>query len=89
MDDFLATQKQLIQKRINRYQDPKTVSDLGEEEAVKVLSIHVLTVQRLTTALQRIENGLYESCTRCHKPIEKNRLRVVPEADTCIACSRI
>lgn len=88
MDDFLISQKGLIQKKIDRYQNPETTACLGDEEAEKILPLHSLAIVRLTLALQRIKNGLYESCTRCHKPIERNRLRAVPEADTCIACSR-
>ena len=39
-------------------------------------------------ALERIEDGTYGTCTRCGKPIEPDRLEVIPYATLCIEDKR-
>lgn len=38
--------------------------------------------------LRRIESGRYGLCVRCREPIDRNRLKAVPTAETCIDCAR-
>lgn len=38
-------------------------------------------------ALERIANGEYGRCSRCHKSIPKARLSVLPWATTCVQCA--
>jgi len=42
----------------------------------------------IRTTLRRIESGDYGVCINCRKPIDRNRLKAVPTADTCIDCAR-
>ena len=37
-------------------------------------------------ALQKIDTGTYGICDRCRKPIDPQRLEVLPIAATCQAC---
>jgi len=39
-------------------------------------------------ALERVEAGTYGRCERCDAPIGAERLEALPDATTCIACSR-
>jgi len=39
-------------------------------------------------ALQRLAQGRYGRCEGCGKPISAERLRALPEALRCLACSR-
>jgi DnaK suppressor protein len=41
---------------------------------------------KLSAALDRIGKGTYGVCAECGEPIEAGRLRVLPEAETCIRC---
>lgn len=43
-------------------------------------------INRLNTALERIERGTYGVCRVCGEPIESERLAALPEADTCLKC---
>lgn len=44
-------------------------------------------IQEIRTALRRIDDGTYGSCTQCHKPISKARLTALPWATSCIKCA--
>lgn len=44
-------------------------------------------VDKITAALERIENGTYGKCTE-GDDIDEDRLRAVPEADTCVKHSK-
>jgi DnaK suppressor protein len=46
-------------------------------------------LQRINQALERLENGVYGICSKCHNWIEKVRLDVQPEAEQCLTCSRL
>jgi RNA polymerase-binding protein DksA len=43
-------------------------------------------INRLTAALQQIDEGTYGICSVCGGPIEPSRLAALPEADTCLGC---
>jgi DnaK suppressor protein len=45
-------------------------------------------INRLTVALQRIDDGRYGVCDVCGGEIEAPRLQALPEAMTCLACQR-
>ncbi|HNY97808.1 MAG TPA: TraR/DksA C4-type zinc finger protein [Candidatus Pacearchaeota archaeon] len=61
------------------------------EEYEKNLSVeHTLEekLQRVSNALEKIENGNYGKCKNCNKEIEKERLEIMPEADLCLQCEK-
>jgi RNA polymerase-binding transcription factor DksA len=41
---------------------------------------------KLTEALGRLRDGEYGICEECGEPIAAARLRVMPEATTCVRC---
>ena len=43
-------------------------------------------VQRLSAALDRVDDGTYGVCAECGDTIHPGRLKVVPEADACVPC---
>ena len=43
-------------------------------------------INRLTAALQRIDEATYGQCSMCEGPIGAARLTAIPEADTCRDC---
>lgn len=45
-------------------------------------------INRLTRALERIDDGTYGKCDVCGGEIEPERLRALPEAVTCLSCQR-
>ena len=47
----------------------------------------LLALQRISGALQRIEDGDYGYCVACHEPIMASRLEADPGALLCIDCA--
>ena len=45
-------------------------------------------LQRITTALRRLEDGTYGECLKCGEDIAENRLRLDPSTAYCIDCAR-
>ena len=43
---------------------------------------------RITSSLLRIKKGTYGKCERCKIAIETERLKVMPMATLCLACSQ-
>ncbi|MCG3176368.1 MAG: RNA polymerase-binding transcription factor DksA [Candidatus Omnitrophica bacterium] len=44
------------------------------------------TLNRIETALEKIEGGSFGECEACGKKISKVRLKVVPYAELCVPC---
>jgi len=44
------------------------------------------TVEEITEALRRMDEGRYGVCDRCGKEIPRARLEVVPQAKYCVPC---
>ena len=43
-------------------------------------------VNRLSNALDRLDDGEYGTCVECGEAIAPARLRVMPEVETCVRC---
>lgn len=43
-------------------------------------------LNRIETALEKIEEGMYGDCESCEKKITKVRLTAVPYAELCVPC---
>ncbi|MDQ2850731.1 MAG: TraR/DksA family transcriptional regulator [Actinomycetota bacterium] len=71
--------------------DPADVGDRmsrTEHEAV-VLANEQLLLQQTSTALQRIQDGTYETCESCTHPIGVARLQAFPRATMCLHCREL
>ena len=44
-------------------------------------------IDRINLALARMERGSYGECAVCRAPIDRERLRAVPDTDRCGACA--
>jgi RNA polymerase-binding transcription factor DksA len=44
---------------------------------------------KLNEALERIPDRLYGICTACGKPIHRQRLETLPEAELCLKCHKL
>ena len=47
------------------------------------------SVAQIDRALGKLENGSYERCDKCGKPIGEDRLQAAPFATLCIDCKRL
>jgi len=48
----------------------------------------MIQIQRIDSALQRIDNGDFGSCVRCEEDIDPKRLAVDPTTLLCIDCAK-
>lgn len=44
-------------------------------------------INNIDKALKNIEKGVYGTCINCNKKIPIKRLKIMPEAETCLKCS--
>jgi RNA polymerase-binding transcription factor DksA len=52
-----------------------------------VLPAGRLEAAAIRAALKRLDNGTYEECSKCGKPIDPRRLVALPTTTTCLPCS--
>lgn len=73
----------------NREQDEIDMSAsqgaAGVLERLSESEVHEL--REIDAALRRVEEGQYGRCERCGATIGRLRLRAIPEARCCLACS--
>jgi len=59
------------------------------EEYLNLLPIEArleLKLQAVNSALEKIKKGKYGKCEKCKKEISIERLKISPEAKTCLKC---
>ncbi|MCL4366592.1 TraR/DksA family transcriptional regulator [Patescibacteria group bacterium] len=44
--------------------------------------------KKITVSLLQLKKGTYGKCQSCGKPIEADRLEVIPTASLCMSCSK-
>ena len=63
-------------------------SELENDDVLEGLdAIGRAEVGQIRAALDRIEVGLYGTCSTCGRPIAAERLAAVPTAITCVRCA--
>jgi len=82
-------------RRDRRQVDGPLAAD-WQEQATEMENDEVLTfldsegrqeLERVATALARIDAGTYGKCTGCRKKIPIKRLAALPHATTCVKCA--
>jgi len=83
--------KQGYQASFPQYGDKEEDNILEMEDFAENLSIEKKLAQllrRTKRAIKKLDKKRYGSCEQCKKPINKERLDVLPLAPTCIECAR-
>jgi len=97
---LLEMKETVLHNLISENEDFKAaVEDLGVKDLADIASndIDVRTLEAVSTqdrlrlnkvesALIRLENGKYGVCARCSKKISRDRLEAIPYAVMCIDC---
>ncbi len=60
--------------------------DEDREISFATRSLLVEKARKVAEALERLRNGEYGICQECGEAIAPRRLRVIPEASTCVRC---
>lgn len=68
------------------------IADQGTETEKREITSQILSKRRemlfeIDLALQKVANSKYGFCENCGKPIEKRRLKILPQARKCVKCS--
>lgn len=85
------TRKLLKEEASHSPDDLADETDLAASEVNQNLTLRLrdrerLLIQKVETALAKIETGTYGTCEECEEPIEPKRLEARPVATLCIAC---
>ncbi|MBH5337690.1 TraR/DksA C4-type zinc finger protein [Streptomyces pactum] len=56
------------------------------EVRVKLAASARMVLADVEAALRRMDEGRYGACHRCRRPIDRDRLTVVPQARYCAGC---
>lgn len=73
------------------------VQDQGDQALASTMELLSSSLQdsrveeynRITRALDMIEDGTYGICVDCHEPISEKRLKSYPNAARCILCQEL
>lgn len=68
------------------------IADQGTETEKREITSQILSKRRenlfeVDLALRKVTSGKYGFCENCGKPIEKRRLKILPQARKCVKCS--
>lgn len=89
MDTTHVQIRQQLEAQLDRLVRPReavTASLITEppERSGRAIRLEVAAIR---SALTRLENGTYEDCSKCGKPIDARRLVALPTTTTCLRCS--
>jgi RNA polymerase-binding protein DksA len=71
---------------------PIHMADIGsdnfeQENTLNLMENEGLTLERIESALERVEDGTYGECEECGAKIPKQRLLAIPYATMCVKCA--
>jgi RNA polymerase-binding protein DksA len=71
---------------------PIHMADIGsdnfeQENTLNLMENEGLTLERIESALERVEDGTYGECEECGAKIPKQRLLAIPYANMCVKCA--
>lgn len=71
---------------------PIHMADLGTDNFEQEFTLSLMesdagTLDRIESALERVEDGTYGACEECGAKIPKTRLNAIPYATMCVKCA--
>jgi DnaK suppressor protein len=87
ISEAAAKTVELDQARVGRLSRMDAMQ--GQAMAIEVDRRRKIELQRITVALERLENGEYGYCLSCDGLISEKRLNVDPTATLCITCASV
>lgn len=70
-------------EELGRAQDENALEEEQYEVARSAEQSLEVQLRDVTAALQRLADGTYGLCAKCHDPIDRRRLEALPSAATC------
>lgn len=85
-EETLADERRLLEEV-----EPDWEDQAATLNAVMLLDrmsdVELMQLRRVQAAIDRLDEGTYGRCAHCRRPIERARLRVLPETDRCSTCA--
>jgi len=71
---------------------PSHIADMGSDtyeqhNTLLLMNSEGEVLEQIEAALERIEEGVYGTCTECGKIIPKTRLNAIPYTPCCVKCA--
>lgn len=97
--DLIQRKRELQEELMRLYKEKFSdeVQDQGDQALSSTMELLSSSLQdsrveeynRITRALDMIEDGTYGICVDCHEPISEKRLKSYPDASRCILCQEM
>ncbi|MEU1669045.1 TraR/DksA C4-type zinc finger protein [Streptomyces sparsogenes] len=101
-EDLAALRENLHEQRLFRQEQlrqiaaPPRAEDLlrrrsaaQAEVQVKVAASARMVLADVEAALRRLAEGRYGTCHLCRRPVERDRLMIIPQARYCARCQQV
>ncbi|MEU4896031.1 TraR/DksA C4-type zinc finger protein [Streptomyces sp. NPDC044780] len=101
-EDLAALRENLHEQRLFRQEQlrqiaaPSRAEDLLRRRSAAQAEVHVevaasarMVLADVEAALRRIAEGRYGMCHLCRRPVERDRLMIVPQARYCARCQQV
>jgi len=103
-DDLAALRENLHEQRLFRQEQlgllagPVTsrADDRLRQQAASQIEVHIklaasarMVLADVEAALKRMDDGSYGTCHLCRRPIDRQRLTIVPQARYCARCQQV
>ncbi|MCS0600095.1 hypothetical protein NX794_02415 [Streptomyces sp. LP11] len=102
-EDLAALRESLHEQRLFRREQLRQIAAAPDEEAapgqrrspartevqVKLAASARMVLADVEAALWRLAEGRYGSCGLCRRPVERDRLLIVPQARYCGRCRQV
>jgi RNA polymerase-binding transcription factor DksA len=103
-EDLAALRENLHEQRLFREEQlrrlagpvPSRADDRLRQRTAGQIEVHIrlaatarMVLADVEAALHRMEDGSYGSCRLCRRPIDRERLMIVPQARYCARCQQV
>ncbi|GAA3367187.1 hypothetical protein GCM10017744_078350 [Streptomyces antimycoticus] len=101
-EDLAALRENLHEQRLFRREQLRQIAaaprveDLLRRRSAAQAEVHVkvaasarMVLADVEAALRRIAEGRYGACHLCRRPVERDRLMIVPQARYCARCQQV
>lgn len=84
---YTAQMSELRMMLEERLRAARTERDQAYEAGPAAARVRQADVAAIEAALERMDSGLYGTCTRCEAFLPLDRLRLAPHVQECAACA--
>ena len=103
-EDLAALRENLHEQRLFRQEQLQQLAgpvtsrteDRLQQQAASQIEVHIklaasarMVLADVEAALKRMDDGAYGICHLCRRPIDRERLMIVPQARYCVRCQQV